>query len=90
MDIIRITVKTVGPTMSTYGPGAFLRIMLALLESDMSKRVAMQKVMSVMNLCKRNMLSNAYKLPPPEENGLTLRHSIEDECNRHRKKNNSI
>lgn len=33
MDIIRITVKTVGPTMSTYGPGAFLRIMLALLES---------------------------------------------------------
>ena len=33
MDSIRITVNTVGPAMSTYGPGAFLRIMLALLES---------------------------------------------------------
>jgi len=33
MEIISITVNTVGPTMSTYGPGAFLRIMLALLES---------------------------------------------------------
>lgn len=33
MDSIRITVNTVGPAISTYGPGAFLRIMLALLES---------------------------------------------------------
>ena len=33
IESMRITVRTVGPTMSTYGPGAFLQIMLALLES---------------------------------------------------------
>jgi len=34
MDSIRITVKTVGPAMSTYGPGALRLIMLARLESE--------------------------------------------------------
>lgn len=35
MESMSITVNTVGPTISTYGPGAFLRIMLARLESEL-------------------------------------------------------
>ena len=32
MVSMRITVRTVGPTISSYGPGAFMQIMNALLE----------------------------------------------------------
>ena len=37
MDSIRITVNTVGPAISTYGPGALRRIILARLESKSYK-----------------------------------------------------
>ena len=94
MDSIRITVNTVGPAMSTYGPGAFLRIMLALLESRIVHSLLaayhnwreIDVYDSVHNMSENNTI---YKITQTSDNNnrymskqLTLYHGIQNECNR--------
>ena len=74
IDNIRITVKTVGPAMSTYGPGALRRIILARLESKSYCKVI------CIDMCEPH---NTLILKPNHTSiyKLTLRHGIKNKCN---------